>query len=89
MINKLLLIFIFGTIETYLYTGWNLTANQKKVWVSSVLMFIYMIIYLLILDAAFKDSNSTIMIFDYASACALGNFIRVNHEKKKDKKTKI
>jgi hypothetical protein len=83
MINKLLLIFIFGTIETYLYTGWNLTANQKKVWVSSILMFIYMTIYLLILDAAFKDNNSGIMIFDYALACALGNFLRIKHENNK------
>jgi uncharacterized protein YebE (UPF0316 family) len=81
MINKLLLIFIFGTIETYLYTGWNLTANQRKKWVSSILMFIYMTIYLLILDAAFKDNNSKLMILDYALACALGNFLRIKHEK--------
>lgn len=81
MISKLLFIFVFGTIETYLYTGWALTANQKKKWVSSILMFSYMVIYLIILDAAFKDSNSYLMIIDYSLACALGNFIRVSHEK--------
>ena len=78
---KLLAIFIFGTLETYLYTGWNLSANKKQAYLSSLLMFIYMTIYLLILDAAFKDSNSILMIMDYALACATGNFIRVKQEK--------
>jgi uncharacterized protein YebE (UPF0316 family) len=78
---KILGIFIFGTIETYLYTGWNLSANKKQKYLSSLLMFIYMTIYLLILDVAFKDKNSNIMIMDYALACALGNFLRVRQEK--------
>jgi uncharacterized protein YebE (UPF0316 family) len=80
---KLLLIFIFGTIETYIYTGWNLSANQRQAYLSSLLMLLYMVIYLLILDAAFKDSNSKLMIIDYSLACALGNFIRIKQEKKK------
>jgi len=80
MISKVLLIFIFGTIETYLYTGWNLSANKKQVYLSTILMFVYMMIYLIILDAAFKDSNSILMIADYSLACALGNFLRVRQE---------
>ena len=80
---KLLLIFIFGTIETYIYTGWNLSANQRQAYLSSLLMLLYMVIYLLILDAAFKDSNSKLMIVDYSLACALGNFIRIKQEKRK------
>jgi hypothetical protein len=80
---KILIIFIAGVIETYLFAGWTITANQKKEIVSSILMFIYMTLYLLILDAAFKDTNSGIMIFDYALACALGNFLRIKHENSK------
>ena len=82
MLIKVLGIFIFGAIETYIYTGWNLSANKKQKWLSSLLMFIYMVLYLSIIDIAFKDTNSTLMIIDYALACALGNFLRVNHEKK-------
>jgi uncharacterized protein YebE (UPF0316 family) len=79
---KYLLIFIFGVIETYIYTGWALTATQKKKWVSSILMFLYMTIYLFILDSAFKDTNSKLMIITYATSCGVGNFIRVRQEKK-------
>lgn len=79
---KFFLIFIFGTIETYLYTGWAITANQKKVWVSSILMFSYMMIYLKIIDWALKDANTSLMIFSYALSCAFGNFIRVRQENK-------
>lgn len=80
---KLLLVFIAGVIETYIYTGWALTATQKKAWLSSVLMFLYMMIYLCILDVAFKDANSKLMILVYASSCAVGNLIRVKQENKK------
>jgi len=81
---KFVIIFIAGTIETYLYTGWALSATQKKVWVSSILMFTYMMIYLKIVDWALKDANTTLMIFSYALSCALGNFLRVNQEKRKE-----
>lgn len=85
MIIKLLIIFFAGIIETILFTGWNLTANQKKAIVSSILMTTYMIIYLTIIDMAFKDSKAFLMISAYALACGIGNFLRVNHEKKKNK----
>lgn len=78
---KILLIFIFGIIETFLFTWWNLSANKKQVYVSSILMFIYMTMYLMIIDTAFKDINSKIMIICYAIGCGLGNFIRVKKEK--------
>lgn len=80
---KLLLVLIFGIFETYLYTGWAITANQKKALVSSILMLSYMAIYLIILDVAFKDANSLLMIADYSLACAIGNYIRVKQESKK------
>jgi hypothetical protein len=80
---KFIIIFIAGTIETYLYTGWALAATQKKVWISTILMFTYMMLYLKIIDLAVKDVNTTLMIFAYALSCGLGNYLRVNYEKKK------
>jgi hypothetical protein len=78
---KLILIFIAGLIETYLYTGWCLKANQGKVWVSSILMVIYMIMYLTIISYAIKDSNTLLIILIYSLSCGAGNFIRVGQEK--------
>ena len=79
---KLLLIFIFGIIETYMFTGWSISANKGQKYLSSVLMFAYMMVYLFILDTAFKDSNSKLMILTYALSCGVGNYLRVNYEKK-------
>ena len=81
MLAKILIIFIAGVIETYLFTGWTIAANKSKAILSSILMLTYMITYLLILDAAFKDTNSKLMIITYAIACAVGNYIRVKKEK--------
>jgi uncharacterized protein YebE (UPF0316 family) len=80
---KLILIFIFGIIETFLFTWWNLSANKKQVYVSSILMFTYMTMYLIILDTAFKDINSKLMIVSYAVGCGVGNYFRIFKEKKK------
>ena len=73
MIIKFIIIFIAGIIETFLFTGWNLSANKKQALSSSFLMFTYMLMYLFILDTAFKDTNSKLMILSYAIACAIGN----------------
>ncbi len=81
--NKALIIFVFGIIETFLFTWWNLSANKKQVYLSSILMSSYMIMYLMILDTAFKDVNSKIMILCYAIGCGIGNYIRVNKENNK------
>ena len=89
MWNKVLIIFIAGVIETYLFAGWTIAANKSKVVLSSILMFTYMITYLLILDVTFKDTNSKLMIMTYAVACAVGNFIRVKREKKNEKNKKL
>jgi hypothetical protein len=66
-----------------MFTGWSISANQKKVFISSILMFFYMTTYLLILDSAFKDSNSKLMIITYAISCGIGNFLRVKKERDK------
>ena len=80
---KILLIFVFGIIETFLFTWWNLSANKKQVYASSILMLVYMTMYLMILDSAFKDINSKIMILSYAIGCAIGNYIKVKQENEK------
>ena len=80
---KILLIFIAGIIETFLFTWWNLSANKKQIYVSSILMLIYMTMYLSIIDTAFKDINSKLMIICYAIGCAIGNYTRVKYEKDK------
>lgn len=81
MLLKILGIFIAGMIETFLYTGWCLAANKKKIISSSLLMLIYMIIYLSIIDYAIKDANTLLMILTYALSCGVGNFMRVFLEK--------
>lgn len=80
---KIFIIFIAGVIETYLFTWWNLSANKREALTSSILMLTYMTTYLLILDTAFKDARSTLIIIDYACACAVGNYLRVKYEKNK------
>jgi len=84
--NKVLIIFIAGIIETYLFAGWTIAANKSKPILSSGLMLTYMVIYLFILDTAFKDVNSKLLIITYAIACAVGNFIRVKREKHENHK---
>lgn len=79
---KFVIIFIVGTIETYIFTAWNLAANRHKVIVSSLLMFSYMFLYLKIIDWALKDAHTSLLIFSYALACGVGNYLRVQHEKK-------
>lgn len=79
---KILIIFIAGAIETFLFTWWNLSANKKQVNTSSLLMFIYMSMYLYILDYAFKDVNSKLMIMSYVIGCTLGNYLKVKMESK-------
>lgn len=83
---KMLIILVAGTLESYLFAWWTLSANRKQIYISSLLMFIYMSTYLFILDIAFKDSNSKLMLLTYAIACGLGNYLRVRYEKKHKEK---
>jgi len=89
MITKFILIFFIGTIETWLFAKWNLKANQQQAISSSIMMMMYMSVYLLILDMIFKDSNSKILILSYVLACGLGNFIAVKYERKNENCKKL
>jgi uncharacterized protein YebE (UPF0316 family) len=86
MYIKLIIVFILGIIETWLYTGWCLKANQGKVWSSSVLMIIYMTMYLTIISWAIKDANTFTMIVVYALSCGVGNFLRITQEQNENRK---
>lgn len=84
---KLIIVFIAGTVETFLFTWWNLAANKKKAIRSSVLMMIYMFLYLTIISVAIKDTKDTYLLMaTYALSCGLGNFIKIKTEK--NEKTK-
>jgi len=83
---KYFIIFGAGVVETYIYTATLIAATRMKYIGSSILMFLYMMVYLLILDTAFKDSNSKLMILVYAVSCGVGNFIRVYQDYKAAKK---
>ena len=83
MIIKLIIIFLAGTIETWLFTGWSLKANEHKAFTSSILMVSYMIAYLKIIDIALKDANTLLMIITYALSCGVGNYIRIKNENRK------
>lgn len=80
---KLLLVFVFGLIETYLFAGWTISANRGKAIESSFLMTSYMLIYLTIILWAMKDANSYLIIAIYAVSAGIGNYIRVRLDKKK------
>jgi uncharacterized protein YebE (UPF0316 family) len=82
MLIKFLLILIIGTAETWCFTKWSLRANKQRAINSSVMMMLYMTIYLKILDSIFKDTNTNILIIAYVLACGIGNFIAVKNEKK-------
>lgn len=81
--NKFLLVFIIGIIETFLYAGYLISVELRQKFLSSVLMFIYMSIYLSIIAFAIKDVDSVSMIIVYAFSCGIGNYLRVNYEKNK------
>lgn len=80
---KAIIVFIAGVIETFIYTAWCLSANRKELNKSSILMFVYMAIYLGIISFAIKDSDTLLLIFVYALSCGVGNYLEILWEKRK------
>jgi len=83
---KFIIVFILGIVETFLYTMWCLSANRKEINKSSILMFIYMVLYLGIIAYAIKDTNTFSLIVVYALSCGLGNYLELLWELKKGQK---
>ncbi|MBU0581468.1 MAG: hypothetical protein KKA19_09865 [Candidatus Margulisbacteria bacterium] len=75
-INKYLLIFLVGLIEQFGYTLYLIAVGKYLMLASSVLMFMYFFVYLLIINYAIKDNKNTIsLLLVYAFAAGVGNYI--------------
>lgn len=80
---KIFIIFIIGLAEQALYTFYLLSVAKKQKWLSSILMILYMTLYLFIVAFAMKDSETISLLIAYALACGLGNFIVMQWETRK------
>ena len=74
---KYLIIFIVGAVETYFSTNWALYAIERKAILSSLMMFIYLTIYLLVISWAVKDNDTILVLIVYAFSGAVGNYISI------------
>ena len=70
--HKILSIFFAGLIEQFGFTLYIIAVDRYLILVSSVLMFIYFYIYLLLMKYCVKDDKNTAMLA-YALAGAIGN----------------
>jgi uncharacterized protein YebE (UPF0316 family) len=90
---KILLVFIVGFIEQLLYTSYLLSVTKKQVTASTILMVVYMSIYLFIISYAIKDGDTVPLLVAYALSCGVGNWCVMKWEngqskgKKNGKKT--
>lgn len=74
--KKASIIFGIGLAEQSLYTLYLLAVNRYMIVASSFLMFIYMILYLLIINYAIKDEkNSLPLLIVYALSSGIGNYL--------------
>lgn len=81
--NKIILVFTVGLLEQILYTSYLISLTKRQLYLSSLLMFVYMLLYLFLIAWAIKDDNTTTLLLTYAMACCVGNFIRIKYEKYK------
>jgi len=83
---KILLVFIVGFIEQLLYTSYLLSVTKKQVTTSTILMVVYMSIYLFIISYAIKDGDTVPLLVAYALSCGVGNWVIMKWENRKRKK---
>ncbi len=81
---KILLVFIIGFLEQLLYTSYLLSVTKKQVIPSTILMVVYMSIYLFIISYAIKDGDTTPLLVAYALSCGVGNWVIMEWEHKKE-----
>lgn len=79
--TKIILIFILGFLEQLLFTSYLISVDKRQKLISSMLMFVYFLIYLLIIDWAIKDANTLLLLVVYALSAAIGNYTRMHFEK--------
>lgn len=82
---KILMIFFVGLCEQCLYTAYLISVNKRQAILSSILMLVYMSLYLFIVAYALKDTNAIGLLVTYACACGLGNLITMKWETRKGK----
>lgn len=82
---KYFIILIVGIIETYFSTNWTLYATDRKPILSSIMMFLFLTINLLIVSWAIKGNDTLNMILVYSLSASLGNYLSVKLDLKKRK----
>ena len=75
--NKYIIIFVFGLLETLIYTGMLMAVESRQAVLAGFLMTSYMYVYLSILDKCFKDKRSIFMIAIYTISCGLGTWLKI------------
>ncbi len=76
MTKKIIIIFFIGLIEQLLYTFYLLSLNRYLIEISSILMFLYILVYLGIINKIIKDKkDSLLMMLSYAVSCGAGNYL--------------
>jgi hypothetical protein len=84
MIIKLLIIFVIGLLEQILYTSYLISVDKRQLYLSTIYMFVYMILYLAIVAYSVAQQN-WFMLGTYALSCAVGNFFTILWENRKAK----
>jgi uncharacterized protein YebE (UPF0316 family) len=80
--NKYLLIFCVGILETAIYTGFLLALERRQQVLAPILMTIYMSIYLTVIGMAIKNVDTIPLLLVYAVSCGIGVAIRMRIEKR-------
>jgi uncharacterized protein YebE (UPF0316 family) len=80
--NKYILVFIVGVIETALYTGFLLALAKKQKFLAPTLMTVYMFIYLDLIATCIKNADTYALLAVYAISCGLGVLLRMKIEER-------
>lgn len=85
LLSKALIILFIGLLEQFIYSGHLLFLTNKKPIASSIILFIHLNIYLLLIANIIHDLNNILWFVPiYALGCASGNYIRVKLRLYKD-----
>lgn len=80
--NKFIIIFIVGIIETVIYSSFLIALEKRNLLLAPILMTLYLFIYLTVITTAIKDTDTLVMLGVYAFSCGVGVFLRILLEKK-------
>jgi hypothetical protein len=88
MLIKYISIFFIGLLEQILYTSYLISVDKRQLYLSTLLMFIYMCLYLAIVAYSVAQQN-WLMLAIYALSCGVGNFFTILWENKNEKRKKL